>query len=698
MTHVGRDPASVLAAFDEFGAALFGSLCHLTAGDAAAAQLLLMRTFTHDLPAKSSAYESAGGALDRRSLIVAAHHSYLRDPLAASMGSGPVAALTPIERAVLNLEVAEHMRSPEINFAVRMAENDADYVAEAAHRRLDSETFGRPTADVLATCEVWFDDAMRAQCRREIEHALSFSPPPTDADGIVVQDSRSRWLTVGGSIAATVVAAIALGAWLAPSNERSGTNVADLAPTTATASSVVSKKDPSELPASAPTTTDGASPGAVAGASADPGFILNPPPEGFVVNSAKSEPNGQPATGWLEVWSSPNATRNDGRWFAIRTGGNDSWVLQNATRETVGGNMTLSTVDATGVTSVYEQLPNGDTVEFESFGFAPDDLHQLILATSLGEDGAVQRTLRLETVTRRMEVVWSGPTYGAGLPPVLTPGREHAFYRTTDASRQVDLVTAPQVANDLAVSRLLTPSPMPDAFGTQRMVVLSDVGALVGKVPEPLLVGQPGLQPDMVFAQWHSGTHTVTVTARLPIEDVIQIARAAVLASPAQWATMGDSVSVGVPRLALTDFGATSVGSNATESGERWNILAIDVGCPAVTFLKQPPQSATSDVPAVLGGEVAFCVTPDPNQPLLEFASFDTTFLIVLFADAPSATRLRVDAGGGPEFIPIVHSERPPLYAAGYAFSEDGLYIASLMDDTEIPLQDLVPVPAPSSP
>ena len=367
MTQGGRDPATVLAAFDELAPVVFSSLCHLTAGDSAAAQLLLINTFTHGLPAKSSAYDSAGGKLDRRAVVVAAHHCYLADPHAGTMGSGAVANLTPIERAVLNLDVAEHMRSPEINFAVRMAENDADYVAEAAYRRLNADTFGRPAADVLAACEVWFDDAMRSHCRAEIERGLAFTAPTTDSDGIVVQGTRSRRLTIGGSIAASIVAAIVLGAWLAPSNERPGTDVAGLAPTSSAASGAVSEKDPSELPD--PTSTTGpavVSPGEATSASPEAGFILNPPPDGFVVNSAKSEPAGQPATGWLEVWSTPNATRNDGRWFAVRTDVDRNPVFQNATRGRIGDNVTLTTVDATGVSSLYERLPDGNTVQFLS--------------------------------------------------------------------------------------------------------------------------------------------------------------------------------------------------------------------------------------------------------------------------------------------------------------------------------------------
>ena len=694
MTHGGRDPASVLACFDQFGAAVFGSLCHLTAGDAAAAQLLLIRTFAHDLPAPTSAYDSAAGSLDRRAVIVSAHHCYLRDPQAAAVGSGPVTSLTPTERVVLNLEVAEHMRSPEINFAVRMAENDADYVAEAAHRRLQAETFGRPAADVFAACEVWFDDSMRSQCRAEIEHALSFAPPPTDADGIVVQGARSRRLTIGGSIAAAIVAAVALGAWLAPSNDDPGTNVADLAPSTLPASSVVSEKDPSELPSSTSTTIDGAPSGE--DTPARRGFILNPPPDGFVVNSAKSEPAAQPPTGWLEVWSTPNATRNDGRWFAVRTGGDRNPVLQNATRGTIGANATLTAVDVTGVSSLYERLPDGSTAVFETFGFTADEVRQLVLATAIGDNGVVQRTARLEAVTRRMEVLWSGPTYGASLPPALTPDREHAYYRSANASQQIDVVTAPQVANDLAVTRLLTPSPMTDAFGTQRMVVLSDVGALVGRVPAPLLVGESGSQPDLVFAQWHSGTHTVTVTARAPIEAVIQIARAAHMASAAQWATMGNSVSVGMPQQAPRAVQATSLGRHTTKRDDTWNVVAIEIGCPAITFVNQTDVSG-SDVLSLFGGETAFCVTPDPSQPLLEFAGFDVTFLVVVFDSEPTATRLSVDAGNGPHFTPIEQSDNPVLFGAGYAFSEDGLYVAQLWDDTATPIQQLTPVPLPEA-
>ena len=698
VTQGGRDPASVLACFDELGAAVFGSLCHLTAGDAAAAQLLLIRTFTHDLPAKSSGYDSAH-SLDRRSVIVAAHHCYLHDPQAAALGSGPVAALSPTERVVLNLEVAERMRSPEINFAVRMAENDADYVAEAARRRLDADTFGRPIADVFAACEVWFDDAMRTHCRAEIEHALAFAPPPTDADGIVVQAARSRRLTIGGSIAATIVAAIALGAWLAPSNERSGTNVADLAPTstTATPSSAVSKKDPSELPDPTETTVGAASSGAAVSMT-DPGFILNPPPDGFVVSSAASDGRMLQEAAWLDVWSTPGATRNEGRWFSVRASIDSAYpVLANATREVVDGHITLSTVDPTGVSSVVERV-DGVTLEFQSFGLAPDDIRRLVLATALTGDGAIERTDRLDEVTRRMELVWSGPTYDGAGPPGLIGHRSHAAYSTPDGSQQIDVVTSEQIPNDIDVSRLLTPGPAPYTLGSARMVVLSDVGALVGEVPARLPTSETAVKPPQLFAQWHSGSHTVTVIGRLPVEQLIQIARSAHPASESQWATMTSAVPIEPAGPASYFYDLTVLGQNVTEHGESWAVSLLDADCTMITTQKQTPGNPDVNEPVIFGGDASFCVTVDPTQPLLEYAAFDATLLAVLFDSPPTATALRVTVGDQPPVdVPIIASTKPAMFGAAFAFSEVAPYTAVLVDATGAVVQELTPVPAPEA-
>jgi len=700
VTPGGRDPASVLACFDELGPVVFGSLCHLTAGDAAAAELLVVRTFVHGLPAKSSAYDSADGSLSRREVVVAAHHCYLADPQAAAMGSGPVASLTPIERAVLNLEVAEHMRSPEINFAVRMAENDADYVAEAAHRRLDSDTFGQPVADAFAACEVWFDDAMRSHCRAEIEHELASTAPTTDADGIVVQGARSRRLTIGGSIAATIVAAIALGAWLAPSNERPGTNVADLAPTTTKESGTGSRKDPSELPdpTSTTTTTEVAAVPSPAPDGDGSGFILNPAPEGYVVSSARSAGRMLPEAAWLDVWSTPGATRTDGKWFSVRASFDNAYpVLPNATRAEVNGNVTLTSVDATGVTSVVERV-GGVSFEFQSFGLSQDDVRKLIIATAVTSDGAIKRTDRLDEVTRRMELLWSGPVYDGAGPPGLIGNRAQAVYRTPDGSQQIDVVTSEQVPNDLAVSRLLTPPTDTFNLGDARMIVLSDVGALVGVVPAQLLKGETaGLTPKL-FAQWHSGTRTVTVVGRLELEQLIQIARSAHPASPAQWATMTTAVPIEDPGPTSYFFEVTVLGQNVTEHGESWRISLLADPCAMITTQKQVPGNPGVNDPVIFGGDASFCVTADPSQPLHQYATFDATLLAVLFDAQPAATALRVTVGDrAPVDIPIVASSRPAMYGAAFAFSEDEPYTAALVDASGVVVQELTPVPAPEA-
>ena len=687
-----------MACFDQFGAVVFGSLCHLTAGDAAAAQRLLIQTFTHGLPAKSSAYEAADGSLDRRAVVVAAHHCFLQDPHAAATGSGPVAALTPIERAVINLDVSERMRSPEINFAVRMAENDADYVAEAALRRLNSETYGRSPVDVLAACEVWFDDAMRAQCRTEIEQALAFAPPPTDGDGIVVQNARSRRLTIGGSVAATIVAVIAIGAWLAPSNESPSTDVAGLAPTT-TASGTVSRKDPSELPDPTSTTAAVSPSRDSSSQTADrPGFILNPPPDGFVISSATSDERMLPEAAWLDVWSTPGATRSEGQWFSVRASIDSAYpVLPNASREIVGGNVTLSSVDSTGVRSVVERV-GGVTLEFQSFGLSSDDVRRLILATDLTSDGAIERTDRLDEVTRRMELVWSGPIYDGAGPPGLIGRRAHAVYTTPDGSQQIDVVTSEQVPNDLTVSGLLTPPPAPYTPEGNRMVVLSDVGALVGVVPANRLRGDTGEQSPKSFAQWHSGTRTVTLIGRLPLEQLIQIARTAHLASDSQWASMTTAVPIVSPDPASFFQVLSVLGQNVTEHGELWTLSLVDADCTMIATQKQEPGIPDANDPVIYGGDASFCVTIDPSQPLLQFATVDATLIAVLFDSPPAAAFLRVTVGDQPPVdVPIVAST-PTVFGAAFAFSDVEPYAAALVDASGAVIQDLEPVAAPSSP
>ncbi len=721
MPHVirgGRDPASVLNSFEETAAHVFASLCHLTAGDHRLAQELLVRTFTRFLPPDALNYESPGGSLDRRSMIIAAHrctsaHSAGVPNRPSAVGvpsttrSAPVGvtamgALTSLQRSVIDLQIGERMRGTEISLALRIAEVTVDHAGATARAQLETSMFGRPIDEALTDCEVWFDDGMRSRCRAEIEAEIATSW----ADGglalqaehpgrVAAPSPRKRALRIAGSFAAAAVAVVAIGVWLAPSAKAPDTHFADLAATTTSvASTGVSRKDPSELPDPAtagPTTTSPQQTALTrAETSTHTGYLLDAPPDGYVGAGSRSDSAETPTSNWLEVWATDQATRTEGRWFAIMVDNNPASaipLMRDAARTTVTGLPTLTATDAAQVTRVIQRLPDGRVVRFESFGLAAPDLRELLLATVIGTDGSVAYTPRFGAVAYGMQLVSAGRTADSGfVTRVGAPLQNRSVYKTVDGTKEIDLASARQVPNDLQVARLLSPAPPSiDPADTRRLIAISGGGALVGMVPPESDLSATSRTAPTLFAQWHDGTTTVTIQAALPVDQLIQTARSAHLASNDAWAAAlrGENLIPSPIRATGGPFQFQSIGTNVTTAGDTWKVGLIDLDGGAVAAVEQQ-QARPATTTSAPGGVNAFLgLAPNHDTPLIEFASFDATIVAIVFDTAPpaGASSLRVTVAGRPPVdTSIVTVSTPAWSGAAFAFSEQGSFTAALVD------------------
>ena len=721
MTYVirgGRDPASVLNSFEETAAHVFASLCHLTAGDHRLAEELLVRTFTRFLPPDAHNYESPGGSLDLRSMIIAAHRCTFAHsagnrapptsvPVPSTTRSAPVGttsmgALTSVERAVIDLQVGERMTGTEISLALRIAQVKVDQAGATALAQLESSMFGRPIDDALTDCEVWFDDGMRSRCRAEIEAEITtawadggLALQAEHPDRVAAPSTRKRALRVAGSFAAAVVAVVAIGVWLAPSAKSPDTHFADLAATTTSvASTGVSKKDPSELPDPATTGPTTTSPqlAAVAGAenSSQNRYVLDPVPDGYVGAGARSDSAETPMSNWLEVWATDRATRTEGRWFAIMVDNDPAAaipLMRDAVRTIVGGLLTLTAEDAGQVTRVIQRRSNGRIVRFESFGLAAADVRELVLATVIATDGSVVYTPRFGAVADGLQVVAAGRTADSGfVTRIGAPLQNRSVYKTVDGTKEIDLVSARQVPNDLEVARLLSPAPLSiDPTDARRLIAISGGGALVGMIPPESDLAATNRAVPTLFAQWHDGATTVTIQAAEPVDRLIQIARSALLASNDAWAAAmrGENLIPYPIRATGGPFQFQTIGTNVTTAGDTWKVGLVDLdgGAVAAAEQQQARPAATTSAPGGVNTSVG--LAPNHDAPLIEFASFDATVVVIVFATAPpaGASSLRVTVSGrSPVDTPIVTVSAPAWSGAAFAFSEQGSFTAALVD------------------
>lgn len=717
------DRATVLACFDDTSVAAFSVLSRLTAGNAQRALDLLVDTYAY---LQRAAQREGPLAIDAAWIIGAAHSVYAA--LGASPSAGelaPVSALSVAERVVLSLHLIEGRSLDEAAAVLDISVDDATRSLRTGTARLAAAEAGSGPgpADILRRAEVWFDDAMRSHARTAVANGWSSSdtpapvlqPTPTSnaapagfAAGLrepehfvappeFIRPQRSRWMVVGVGVAiAAVVGGLAV--WVAPSAKDDG---AGSLPTT---TSSPSTSTATTVPTSTPSTTDtvvidpGTGYASVDTASTDVGevlgYMLDPVPDGIVATGASTNEQTQQSMNWFELWSSPDAARTAGRWFAvlaIDNGSSPPLALSPTSRRVdVGGSNGLIDVTDDGVTELAVELAGRQQVRFESFGLTADDLLRLASATTLGPESRPSYDATAHDLVDGLDLRASRPTSEPALEYEIIgePSQlRQVSYASTDGVSFLALLSGPQIENDLYISTLLTPDSLDPAasFAPNRMLVIDGRTMFVGQLPT-LLKGAAGTSA-FQFIQWHVGDRTITMVGMIGLDALITAARGVRPATGDEWRALVNSPPV-IVHPSTDDSGAATtpiaqIGQNTTTLGSTYTVSLSDEQSATVTVNEERPADPASTGTAVhVSTESSLAIHPDPDHPLLTLETINATILVVAFDTPRAATALRVTVDGmAPVTVPITQVDTTTLYGAAYAFVERSDYTASLVDE-----------------
>ena len=383
------------------------------------------------------------------------------------------------------------------------------------------------------------------------------------------------------------------------------------------------------------------------------GYFAADPPRGFTVEYANLQQlDHAPFTGYgYELWATPDSSATSGKWFSVFTyRGASTRTAANAYRVQAGP-LSIAISHTAGGQAVTQFTEDGRIgVTIASIGWSDEDLVRL--ATSVQADersigftdawfdsdhdliGTVQPWLAVQSVPAEQVAYVSSSDRGNSV--VITVGRPLQPYEggTTEA-RQVAL-------------RFLLDRNTP--------FTVDGYPAIAGTVVSP---GGSSL------ATWVAGDHVITVSAAMPVSQLITIARTVHEVSSIEWEGMQFQAvnnQMGNPRY--EESSAQQISSGTDPDARAWSISVA---------------TATSGADEQIIWSWAsngLRTTPDGTAQIHTVVDSDRTYVL---ADLPRSIApagvLQIKGDGLDVAVPFVDiDERSDRTFAGYAFREPGQY------------------------
>lgn len=457
-----------------------------------------------------------------------------------------------------------------------------------------------------------------------------------------------RW--VGPVAAAALIALIGYG--VATSASTGGVPKVASAPSTSTPST----GSPSTTQPT-PTTTLAAPP--------VPYYAADPPRQ-FVVQSVDMrEPDpGRLDRGSYQLWAAPHSSANSGSWFSIdslRTGSQSNY-LTNAYRLQTGDQSFAISHTPSGQSITQFVIDKLMSITLTSFGWSDADLAQLAQSITIQNSTAgndVALTVSPLTVDHQMISTVQPSLAMRGLPV------ESVYYVAgSDPNNYFSIAVAPRGRSDQGGSTLNRQIALRFALDHSTPFAVDGHVAVAGGI-----IGHSELS----MATWIARDHIVTVSASMPVEQLIVVAQTVHQVSPEEWAGMNFQATRN-DNLFSDDYDTTEafpVSSGTDVNGEQW---AITVGMSSFSNRHQ----------------VEFQWNDAGYGALTEDAARISTVVndlrTYVLAELPRAVspsgQLQITRDGlDPVMVPFVDTD-PSLDRtfAAYAFSEPTPYTAQIID------------------
>ena len=521
------DAAAVLACFEDSATEVFRWLCRIGGREAAPDAMV-------------SVYVGLAAAADE---VDVDRIRLFCDGL-RSVRTGPaVDGLAPGIRAVVDLALVEGLPDTTVGAVTGRGTDEIAAARDDAARELDRLFPGTDPDVVLRAEESWLDDALRDRCRAAITSGaagrrVGGRPVPADQRRLPSTVSRRPTLRTAAAIV-LALGAVGAAAWAIADDDTAGPDAAS----TETAASTTNT--PGQTTTTVPATL-----------VQRPGFVLDPLPAGFSTAVISESVPAGPPTGWLEVWTSPGATRTGGRWFTIVsaqcTPFGDTIAAVSVASDADGPFTSVSaSTSADGVSTITRQEGSNPatarTLEITGFGLTLDQL-AAIASTVVTDDGVKDPSeTPVDDCTEPSEPVAPGFTAGfADLHPGISKiaaGAVHAntleqgeavgadrsvVYVSGDGTSSITITTRAHDEVRSAVFELLT-DVLP---GSPDRAVIGDRVVSIGQTATIRSAARSTLT-------WREGPDDVTVSGQLPLDEMLLMVHDVRLATSEEWIARG---------------------------------------------------------------------------------------------------------------------------------------------------------------
>jgi hypothetical protein len=393
-----------------------------------------------------------------------------------------------------------------------------------------------------------------------------------------------------------------------------------------------------------------------------PYYAADPAPEFAVQYAEYQEVDNRSylGTGDYQLWATPGATATSGRWFSIQS-------LRP-------GPQPLYAPDAYRVQNGDQSMAISHTAVGQSVAqFSVNGLMTLSI-TSLGlDDDALVRLAQSVITDEGSGVHLSDPSL---IPDYELIGTVHPWFAVQGLPvEQVYYATSSNSIDGFTVA--VAPRPPVDLAGTDadRQIALRfflDHSTPFEVDGYPAVAGTIVGQPDQTIATWIAGDNIISVSATLPVQQVISLARTVHQVSSDEWSGMRFQAASSDHDLG-TDFQSTvavTVSSGTDADGEPWT---IKVGVATFSNRQEVDWSwRPSGFGSLTDGTARINTVVDGTR----------TYVLAELPRAIAPTAQLLIAGIDREPVAMQFVDVDPVFDqtfAAYAFSEPGLYTARIV-------------------
>jgi hypothetical protein len=550
-----------------------------------------------------------------------------------------------------------------------------------------------PNASLWRGRDLWLDDDTRQRIRDLTTTVPASAGGASSGGGSVaapMSPRRKRTLIVSAGLTVAVLAAMVASSSTSSDNDALGED--GFTPTSASApgSGSTDTTDSTEdtrgtVPITEPFVVEVET--TVRASIGPPGFILDDDPEGMQFTGAwENGDAGGGTSGWVQLWASPDADRNAGRWAVIATADGDLGffccdVRVDGTRLDMAGAPALVSTSPDGVLDVVTVTTEQEQINIRSYGLTMDEITRLVVGIgAVGNEEPVLDADALAVLDGSSHLMSRQGGWGradGALSDDMT-SRGLSFVQVDEPHGYAFVGASPATSTSMLVARLLL----------QRPIIEAAPGGTVTIAGHEVLVSINQWSEDQLPTyqlQYIDGEDFVTVGGQIDFGTLVSIVSDARRASEHQWqrTLARDPVMIDVSGTGLTPMQPGFRSAGTTEIGdERWGI-AVSADPRAVQVSIDSEQFSG-------GGPIAQLDLDE--RPVQYLAALEVTLVVAIVANPGAATSvLFTPEGVAPSLVLLRELTGGTTSAASLAYATYGPCLVQLVDANGAILGELTP-------